>query len=117
MCASLLKPLTKDEILAALKCMHPGKSPGPDGLPALFYNKFWDIIREEVSSMAIQFLNNGNMLDRINKTNVILIPKVKKPKHMKDLRPISLCKISYKLISKALANRMKIFLPDIIDDN
>lgn len=36
----LSKPFTKDDVLCALSSMHPGKSPGPDGLPVLFYNKF-----------------------------------------------------------------------------
>lgn len=57
------------------------------------------------------------MPDRLNETHVVLIPKVKKPKEMKDLRPISLCNISYKLISKVMANRLKALLLDIIDDN
>lgn len=57
------------------------------------------------------------MPDRLNETHVVLIPKVKKPKEMKNLRPISLCNISYKLISKVMANRLKVLLPDIIDDN
>lgn len=113
----LLRPFSKEEIVAALKGIHPGKSPGPDGLPALFYNNFWELIGDEVCDMVLQFLNHGDMPMGINHTNVVLIPKVKRPREMKDFRPISLCSISYKLISKSLANRMKVFQPDIIDDS
>ena len=40
----LLKPYSKDEVVMALKDMQPAKSPGPDGFPALFYIRFWDVV-------------------------------------------------------------------------
>lgn len=57
------------------------------------------------------------MPNRINGTHVVLIPKIKKPLDMNHLCSISLWNISYKLISKVLANRLKCILLDIIDDN
>ncbi|WCJ39421.1 hypothetical protein M5689_020411 [Euphorbia peplus] len=44
----LSNPYTKEEVKAALDQMHPTKSPGPDGMPALFYSTFWDSIGEDV---------------------------------------------------------------------
>ncbi|KAL0438957.1 UNVERIFIED_CONTAM: hypothetical protein Slati_2378700 [Sesamum latifolium] len=35
----LLKPFTAEEIMQALKQMHLLKSPGPDGMPPIFYQK------------------------------------------------------------------------------
>lgn len=62
-------------------------------------------------------LNGGEMPEGWNDMWVTLIPKVKYPESMKDLRPISLCNVLYKLISKVLANGLKIILPKIIAPN
>lgn len=45
---------------------------------------------------------------------VVLIPKVHNPENLQDLRPISLCNVVYKIISKLLTSRLKIILPEII---
>lgn len=57
------------------------------------------------------------MPEELNHTHIVLIPKVRKPVEMKDLRPISLCNVSYKLISKIFANRLKKLLLTIIKEN
>ena len=51
---------------------------------------------------VLDFLNNGNMLPEINHTNIVLIPKIRNPMKMSDFRPISLCNVIYKIISKVL---------------
>lgn len=43
----------------------------------------------------------------INRTVVCLIPKVKKPQQMTELRPISLCNVLVRIVSKVLAKRIK----------
>jgi hypothetical protein len=67
-----------------------------------------------VKKEVLAVLNGGHMPTKWNETIIVLIPKVKNPVKVKDLRPISLCNVLYKLISKVLANRLKKLLPDII---
>ena len=105
---------TAEEVKVALFQMGPTKSPGLDGMNALFYQKFWHVVGESIVIAVLDFLNNGNMLPNINHTNIVLIPKVKNPKRMSEFRPRSLCNVIYKIISKVLANRLKQILPQII---
>jgi len=81
---------TDAEVNEALHQMHPLKEPGPNGLPTLFYQKYWHIIGVEVHKLVLKILNNNEQLHSINSTFVILIPKGKNPSSPKDYRPISL---------------------------
>ena len=53
----------------------------------------------------------------LNSTFITLIPKVKRPTKVSEFRPISLCNIVYKLVSKVVANRMRGLLPLIISES
>ena len=110
----LSRPSTVEKVKAALFQMGPTKAPGPDGMNALFYQKFWHIVGNNVSSIVLEFLNSGIMVLEINYTNLVLIPKIKSSEKMTDFRPLNLCNVIYKIISKMLANRLKIILPQLI---
>ena len=91
----LSRDFIADEIKEVVFQMGPTKAPGPDGINALFYQKFWHIVRNDVVNAVLDFLNNGVLLPDLNHTNIVLIPKVKDPEKMSEYRPISLCNVAY----------------------
>jgi hypothetical protein len=112
--ADLLREFSREEIEAALFQMGLYKALGPDGLNACFFQTNWPTMREEVCHVILEILNSGVIPEELNLTHITLIPKNKNPISVIDFRPISLCNVLYKLISKVLANRLKKVLPTII---
>lgn len=113
----LLSPFSEEEVRFALFQMFPTKAPGPDGFPALFYQHFWNILKDQTLAFCMNILNNGASVKDINHTNIALIPKIKHPEMPADFRPISLCNVVYKIIAKSLANRLKLVLNALISDS
>lgn len=94
--------------LGALKAL------GSDGIPALFYQKYWRLIGEDVIKAVQSFFRGNHILKELNHSNIVLIPKGDNSTSTNNFRPISLCNVSYKIISTILANRFKLLLPKII---
>lgn len=111
---NLIKDFTAKEVKSALQQMHPTKALGLDGMSAIFFQKFWNVVGSDVTNMVLIVLNFNMPMVEINKKNIILVPKIKNPTRIKEFRPISLSNVTYKLISKVLANRLKAVLPHII---
>ncbi|XP_021751223.1 uncharacterized protein LOC110716880 [Chenopodium quinoa] len=110
----LCKEPTFEEIKTTLFEMHPNKSPGVDGMHALFYQKFWHIVKNDIVSFVINWWHGFVDISKVSKTCIVLIPKCHDLKKITEYRPISLCNVLYKIVSKFLANRLKPLLQQLI---
>lgn len=108
------RDFSSEEIYVAIKSMKPNSAPGPDGITTLFYQKYWPIVGKGFTTLALNILNGKENIYHLNNTFISLIPKTKKPKNTGELRPIALCNVLYKIISKTIANRLKGMLPNLI---
>ena len=113
--SKLLKEFRPREIKAVLDQMYPDKTLGHDGMTVGFYKHYWSIVGRDVTRVIQGFFNGEDQVKEINHANLVLISKKKQPSTPKDYRPISLYNVSYKIISKVLANRLKELLSEIID--
>ncbi|KAK2650769.1 hypothetical protein Ddye_018258 [Dipteronia dyeriana] len=104
------RPFTAEEIRKATFDMHPTKAPGPDGFPVLFYQKIWSTVGEAITAASLWCLNEGDFVEMVTNTLITLIPKVSKPMSVTEYRLISLYNVTYKIVAKALANKLRLVL-------
>ena len=113
----LLAEFKAVKVWKALKQMHPTKAPGRNNMSLLFFHKYWDVVGSDVISCVLEVLNSGVLPCELNETYISLIPKVASPQKITEFRPISLCNVVYKTISKVLENRLKRILREVIDES
>lgn len=94
------------------------KAPGPDGFQAIFYQSQWSIVGDDFCHLIMEIFDEPRKDEEINDTLITLIPKVEPVTKLKDFRPISLCNVSYKTVTKIVALRLRVsavlFLIDIV---
>ena len=104
-----------EELTNALKGMNRNKSPGIDGITVEFYIKFWDKLKHLLHKVIISIQEEQQLSRSMKKGIISLFYKKKGDKtDIKCFRPISLLNVDYKIISKALANRLKLVMESII---
>ena len=107
--------LRLEECSNAISKMEFNKSPGTDGLPVEFYKYFWPLIGSDFVEMANSCYQSILLAPS---QRVALISTIFKKGDRLDLanwRPISLCNIDYKIITKALSLRLVEVLASVIN--
>lgn len=113
--SDLIKEVSDEEIKLAMFNIGDDKAPGPDGYTSCFFKSAWNVLGKDVISAVKEFFSSGKLLKEVNASIISLIPKVQNPQSVGEFRPIALCNVLYKCISKILANRIKGCLEDVVD--
>eukprot|EP00253_Pinus_taeda_P015714 PITA_15714 len=113
---ALCREVSLEEVEEAIRSMPNDKAPGPDGLTINFYKACWSIVKQDVWEVVEDSRSSGTILKSLNSTFLALIPKFEEPKTPDKFRPIALCNVIYKIISKVIASRLKMILPGIISE-
>jgi hypothetical protein len=82
-------------------------APDPDGLSFIFYQNFWDLIKNDFCRMVQAFQEGKLDLFRLNFSYLTLIPKVEDVMEMRNFRPISLLNYSFKIFNKLLTTGLE----------
>ena len=95
--------------------MQNNKSPGNDGLTKEFFVTFWEDIKDVfLNSCRTAKLKKELSTSQRQAVIKLIEKKDKNKRFIKNWRPISLLNMNHKIISKALASRVKKILPNLI---
>ena len=108
-------PFTISELASALKDLSRGKTPGCDGLTTEFYIVFFDKLKYILHEAFQHVYQEGKLYESATRGIITSIPKKgRDSRRIKNLHPITLLNVDYKLIEKMMANRLKPVLNQLI---
>jgi hypothetical protein len=106
-CRWLERVFEESEVWEVVRHMKSDKAPGPDGFSMGFIKACWGVLKEDIMAVFGEFYSKASFQKSLNASFIALIPKKVGAVDLKDFRPISLVGVVYKLITKVLANRLK----------
>jgi hypothetical protein len=110
-------PKLDEECINVIRKIKKGKTPGIDGITIEFYSKFWHLINNIMIKSFNASYNLGELSETQKRGIITLLDKGKDRTLLQNWRPITLLNVDYKILSKVLAERMKQFLPKLINHN
>jgi hypothetical protein len=102
----LEEKFSEEEVKKAIFDSYSEGAPGPDGLSFVFYQSFWDMIKQDLMAMLEEFRRGQLDLYRLNFALITIIPKEKDARTMNKYMPISLLNCSYMIFTKVLTIRI-----------
>ncbi|MDV3165581.1 MAG: hypothetical protein Q8808_02605 [Candidatus Phytoplasma australasiaticum] len=98
----------------AIFSMGSFKSPGPDGMTFTFYKKYWNIVGPKVMEVIQDIFRTRKLPSSFNNPFIALIPKANHASKVDQFRPILLCNVVFKVVTKIMDGRIQGLLEGII---
>ena len=111
---ALKEPITMEELFQAIKLGKPNKAPGHDGICLEFIKKTWEVIKYDLLEIMNDMYRDGIISDQQNHGILVCLPKKLDPMRIEDYRPLTLMNTDYKLFTRIIANRLQLWLVDIL---
>lgn len=83
------------------------KKMGPDGFQVGFFQSHQTLVDQNICEEVNQVLQGHQLDESLNSTLIWFIQKIPGSMSFKHFRPISLCIVTYKIITKVIANQIK----------
>ncbi len=99
-----------EELDAAMDTCNLRSAPGMDGFSNKVIKKFWLFFRYPLVDYPNECIRNGKLTGTFKTALIKLIPKKGDVTQIKNWRPISLLSCFYKIISKAVNNRLELVI-------
>ncbi|XP_073029257.1 uncharacterized protein [Primulina eburnea] len=115
--ANIAAPPSLEEVRATVFSIHRDSVAGPDGFSSAFFQHCWEIVHQDVLDAVLDFFRGSPMPQGFTATTITLIPKVMGAQAWSDFRPISLCNVTNKIISKLLYSRLKVVAERLVSWN
>ena len=109
-----MRPTKLQDVKIVFKQIKEDKALGLDGFTVNFFHFYWDLLKHEIWKMVEESQRNQNIFLELNSTFLTLIPNEDKDVTLGKYRPIALCNVLYKIITKFIDNHVKSVLPHLI---
>ncbi|KAE8776878.1 hypothetical protein D1007_50370 [Hordeum vulgare] len=104
--AELTLPFSSEEVGQAISSMKACSAPGPDGIPVVFFQCFWETVRPVIMPMFHEFYIGTLDMGRINYGVIVLIPKLVGAAEIWQFRPITVINVVARIFAKVCATRL-----------
>lgn len=99
--------LTLEELGAAVNQITFGRAPGIDGFSTDFFKQFWNTLGSDLHAVLAECFRSGSFPVSCQRAVLSLLPKKEDLALVKNWRPVALLCTDYKVLSRALSNRLK----------
>ena len=107
-------PFSEEEVRLTVFQLNKEKALGPDGFTIVEYQECWNVIKEDLMRVFLEFHTNRIINRSTNATFIASVPKKSQTFKISDFRPISLVTSLYKIIAKVLLGCLRKVLHETI---